>query len=190
MLNTKGWACGRTPHDPERTGKANVKAAWRCVRQQRSAGDEIKTWPPIPEVRPRNRRDADNLFVDPALEAAVRRDLASTIRKMAGQSAISAVAQGDLDGNRLGDAIVVLTNRNDQGRETHLVMAYLGDGESYNLTDIQVTQVQEAPEDRTALRDHLVVDINEGLIKLSVCCDDDVRPVLLAFRDRELVFRQ
>ncbi|MGI9494271.1 MAG: hypothetical protein ACR2QF_17910 [Geminicoccaceae bacterium] len=116
------------------------------------------------------------------------------MKKVAGQSTISAAAQGDLDGDGLSDAIVVLTNRSDQGLENHLVMAYLGDGQSYNLTDIQVaqgqiTQRQVTKEPEAELRDHLVVDIDEGLIELSVCCAQNVRPIFLAFRDRELVFR-
>ncbi len=182
VLNAKGWACSTQPLDGKYAERIYVTASWRCIKQQQLATNKTENGPPIPQARPKQRGETRDFFDDPKLEAAVRSDLSSTIQKVAGQSTLSAVSRGDIDGNGLNDAIVVLTNRNNQGRKNHLVMAYLGDGEAYNLTDIHVT-----PGNRTGPNDDLIVAIDEGLIELSICCAPEFRPILLAFRDRELV---
>lgn len=183
VLRVRGWDC-LSVEPVDRDGDIrHVAAAWRCLQQEQQAVVETTSRLPIPEPRPPMDQGFNDHRIDAALKMAVEDDLSNSILRIAGQSTISAVAQGDLDGNGSNDAVIVLTNSNNQGRKHLLLMAYLGDGQSYSLTDTYIAPIKPSWENGDA-----VVAINEGVIELSVCCPRTDRPTLLSLRGRKLTF--
>lgn len=189
ILETRGWACQiEAPDDRSKPGLPdrgqNVVAAWRCEQgTEAPAVKRVVSRPALPAAGHDNARSPLDQPADPALRAVIEEDLATRNQTIFSRSEVAAVAYGDLDQDDQTDAVVVLTHESDRQRQHRIVMAYLGNDQTYHLADVQILP---APTRRNT--GDLTVDIEDGAIRLTACCGNGAEPTILALRDRELVY--
>lgn len=186
LLESRGWTCrSEHPDDGAESNRSdfarNIVMAWRCEQDLTATVVEHDPLPPVPVARPEGVPSRSDKLGDPALRAAVEGDLATIGRSIADPSTTSFAAQGDLDNDGIDDAIVVLTHKLDPQRWDRMVMAYLRSDETYYLVDAQISSVGQAP--RT---DELVIDIDNGVVRLQSCCSDAVEPTTIVLHNRKL----
>ncbi len=188
LLASRGWTCrSELSDDGAESSRSdfarNIVMAWRCDQDLTARVAVHDALPPVPAARPERVLNKFDKLGDPALGEVVEVDLATIGRSIADPSTTSAAAQGDLDNDGLDDAIVVLTRRLDQQRWDRMVMAYIRNDETFHLIDAQILPLEEDP------RAHeLVIDINNGVIRLKSCCNNAVEPTTIVLHDRKLTY--
>ena len=120
-------------------------------------------------------------MVDQTLRKVVERDLATLARNITDPEVTFDIAHGDLNSDDFDDAIVVLIRNLDEGGWDRTIMAYLGNGESYLLVDMQVSPVTESHP-----IDDVIVEIRDGIVQLRTCCDIAAEATTFALRERKL----
>lgn len=183
VLHAKGWACEPAVSEGALIHRNEVVAAWHCEKASETTGISNQDWPPRPSTRPQDGPGAIGRLTNPTLRSAVERDLVAMGNAVAGQSTLSATADGDLNKDGLQDAVVVLSHQNDRRGRQRLVMAYLGDGKAYHLVDVKITLIKE----QEAVG-NVAVEIDDGVIELTTCCDVESESIVLALRDRKLAY--
>ena len=193
-LEAEGWTCRiENPKDlPKRDEdgqEPSVVMAWLC---EQGIGSEVAAydpWPPLPDARPianagRKALEPERTApeIDPALKDVIERDLSAIGRTLEGPSVTGAnVSAGDLNGDGLDDAVIVLIRRLDNQRWDRTLMAYVGNGTSYSLGDIQVSPVARMPA-----VDQIDLEIADGTIRLETCCGNGAETAALALENGEL----
>lgn len=189
ILQDQGWAC-RPQNADEREDFARqastrskdaptVVAAWSCVAGLAPIERSISTRPPVPSARPAPSESRAAFWDDRLLRSAVERDLASIGQDVIGEGTAVDAALGDLDEDGVDDAIVALTRKTDRGAPHRLVMAYLQNGEAYNLVDVWILK---APADRDDRK--LGLAIEDGKVRL----EDQAGPTVLVLNNRKLAY--
>lgn len=189
LLESQGWVCRvdrpdnrSRPYKPDR-GQTVVKA-WHCEQGVEPVIAERASQPPIPTARPEGASSRPDRLGDPTLWTVVEKDLAAIGRPIDGPSTTATAAEGDLDDDGKSDAVVILTRKLDRQRSDRMVMAYLRHNQTYNLVDVHLSLVDQEPK-----ADDLAVDIENGVVRLSNCCDDAAEPTTFILRDRKLTNR-
>ena len=127
--------------------------------------------------------DSLDRLTNATLRSAIERDLVAMRNAMASQPSVSATAEGDLNEDGLQDAVVVLNHQNEGLGKQRLVMAYLGDGEAYHLVDVKISLIKGQET-----IGNVSVEIDDGVIELTTCCDVESESIVLALRDRKLAY--
>jgi hypothetical protein len=136
-----------------------------------------------PVMTPREDPRLGDQVTTPELQAVLDQDLATLGGAIASQMIISGVAYGELDQDGRGDAVVFLTHQADPRAVRHLVLAYLGGGETYVLADVEILAALQASAARK-----FEITIIDGVVRIQTCCGDRREALILKLRDRELQF--
>ncbi|MGI9510706.1 MAG: hypothetical protein ACR2QJ_15310, partial [Geminicoccaceae bacterium] len=140
ILQRRGWACRPQGADElqnsarrPRGDTSHLVAAWRCVEGLAPIERSTNVAPPVPSTRPAPPASKSASWGDPPLREAVMRDLATIGQEVIDEDTTVEAALGDLDSDGIDDAVVALTRKADRGVSHRLLMAYLQNGEAYNL---------------------------------------------------------
>ncbi len=187
ILQARGWACRPESADERRkpTGRPAsspfVVAAWRCLEGLKPIQRLSAHRPPVPAARPIPHRNPALSWGSEALRAAVAQDLSTIGQDEIGVETIMGAALGDLDSDGIEDAIVLLTREARSGPPHHMLMAYLQNGEAYNLVDVWILKTSDNREG-----DKLDLTIKDGAVHLGNCCQDETGPIVLVLDNRQL----
>lgn len=185
VLQARGWACRPESADERRkptlrpASPPYIVAAWRCLEGLRPLQRLIAASPPKPTLRPDEQRSPEVLFGNELLRAAVVDDLSVIGQNGIGDGTIVDAALGDLDRDGIEDAIVVLK----RGAAHHMLMAYLQNGEAYNLVDVMILKASDTPGD-----DKIDLTIKDGAVHLGNCCEGQTGPTVLKLDNRKLAY--
>ena len=193
ILQSRGWACRPTSADerrdlstkanPRRSDPPYVIAAWRCLEGLRPTRQLAAVRPHVPAARPVLTQKPETPPDDEALQAAVARDLSVIGQDEIGDETTVDKALGDLNGDDVEDAIVILTRETRGGTPHRMLMAYLRNDDSYNLVDVWILKTSGNPDE-----DKIDLSIQDGTIRLGDCCTDRPGPNVLVLDDRKLVY--
>lgn len=188
ILQAQGWACRPESADERRDRAARrfappfIVAAWRCLEGVQPL-QQLTNRPPLPTARPSAENPAATVWGNELLRAAVRRDLAVIGQdKIGDQTAVDA-ALGDLNSDGIEDAIVILTRKTGGAAPHRMLMAYLQNGEAYNLVDVWILMTPDGQDS-----DEFDLTIKDGAVHLSHCCEDQIDPTILILDDRKLAY--
>ena len=195
ILQERGWAC--RPQSAEerqdllypsaawRSQAPHVVAAWRCVGGLEPIEPRHVGRPPVPTAKPDLPERQYESWGNDTLRKAVERDLSTIGQDVIGENSTVDAALGDLNDDGVDDAIVVLTRKADRGVSHRMLMAYLLNGEAYNLVDVWILN---APKD--GVDGALNLEIEDGAVLLENCCEDQADPTVLVLDNRKLAHAQ
>ena len=179
-LEDEGWACDATA-----IGAAAAAEPSAPGRRNPAAGSPTPAVPPAdPTARP------DQATLRAALDRDIRR-LEELTTNASGSFATEATTLGDLNGDRIADAAVLLTHRVDGAAPAHYLLAYLFVGETFqpvarlsldayykNFTEVEIRNVAGG-----------AVEIVMRVLRADDprCCPSGRREATFGLRDRELV---
>jgi len=179
-LEDEGWACDATA-----IGAAAAAEPSAPGRRNPAAGSPTPTVPPAdPTAR------SDQATLRAALDRDIRR-LEELTTNASGSFATEATTLGDLNGDRIADAAVLLTHRVDGAAPAHYLLAYLFVGETFqpvarlsldayykNFTEVEIRNVAGG-----------AVEIVMRVLRADDprCCPSGRREATFGLRDRELV---
>ncbi len=205
FLESEGWAC-RPLGAQERQADAgylqgsgshgrNVVAVWRCREGLLPKSPRVihardgRATPPVPSARPDGsvhsggrggpNGSAPDLFANAPLRAAVERDLDAIGQNLDDATRVDS-ALGDLNGDDIDDAVVVLSRRSLDEAPHRMLMAYLKTDEAFNLVDVSILRSVGAGEAELALT------IESGAIHLADCCGATEAQTVLVLQERKL----
>lgn len=190
ILQAQGWACRPQSADERRDPAARppssppfVVAAWRCVEGLRPLQRLTSNRPPVPTARPNGQSNPTPSWGNELLRAAVESDLSAIGQDDIDDETIVGAALGDLDSDGIEDAIVILTREAKNGAPHRMLMAYLQNGEAYNLVDVWILK---ASDDQGG--EELDLTIEDGAVHLGNCCEDRAGPTVLVLDNRKLAY--
>ena len=187
ILQARGWACRLESADERREPTVHpanppfVVAAWRCLDGLKPVQRLNAHRPPVPTARPVPHRNPALSWGSEALRAAVAQDLSTIGQDEIGAETIMGAALGDLDSDGIEDAIVLLTREATSGPPHRMLMAYLQNGEAYNLVDVWILKMSDNREG-----DKLDLTIKDGAVHLGDCCRGETGPTVLVLDNRKL----
>lgn len=190
-LESAGWACDGTPGGSR--GAAQTAAAPAPPERPPSAPEEPRQAAPAQVAEPASTSTtgrSDQATLRAALARDMRR-LDELIADSSGGFETETATLGDLNGDGLEDAAVLLTHRAEGVKPTHYLLAYLFDGQTF----------------RPVARMHLeafyknfadvgIQDVAGGAVEILLhfprdddpqCCPSGRRQATFALRDREFV---
>ncbi len=189
ILEARGWAC-RPQSADERRGQTarppdapHVVAAWRCLEGLKPLQQLGAYRPPVPEARPDPDRPPAASWGNEPLRAAVKRDLSVIGQDVIGDETIVDAALGDLDGDDIEDAVVVLTRDAASSTPHRMLMAYLQNGDAYNLVDVWILDASNGKDDAK-----LDLTIEDGAVHLETCCGRQAGTNILVLDNRKLAY--
>jgi hypothetical protein len=193
-LRSAGWSCDATPTASESAVASPGRSAPAAENPTQSAprpADPAVARPPrgaepqVPTARPDQ----------PTLRAALARDiqrLDELTADASGGFATEATALGDLNGDGLEDAAVLLTHRVDGAEPTHYLLAYLFDGETFqpvarlNLDAYYKNFAEVGIEDVAAGAVEVLLRVPRP--DDPQCCPSGRRQATFGLRERQLIF--
>jgi hypothetical protein len=192
-LRSAGWSCDATPTEsagaaasPERSAPAAGNPAQSASRPANPAiaKPSRNAERPVPTAQPDQ----------PTLRAALARDIQRLDELTADPSggfATVATALGDLNGDGLQDAAVLLTHRVDGAPPTHYLLAYLFDGETFqpvarlNLDSYYKNFTEVGIEDVAGGAVEVILHVPRP--DDPQCCPSGRRQATFGLRERQLI---
>lgn len=184
VLEAKGYNC--TVSSPGFVRRLTLRPGpvnqWRCSRLSEQSLSPNGDWPPKPEIRPCVLMHRDEHELDLAFQQIVERDLAILGAPTARKAEIVASAHGDLNGDDVADAALLVATWGADAKLRYLLMAYLGDRAGHGFVDAKIL-----PGFRSlGARPEGSLDIKAGKIRAMLCYGKAPRLLRYSLRDLEL----